>query len=379
MSTPSVTRPVGLGARSASSGEMSPGEQRITMITLVASLAVLIGVYWNMFALTKDFWSDDTYSHGWIVPFIAIFLLWSQRSPLGGPIDRQQENQNLMQVGIPLAIAVGCYFMGMYGIGWLAYAVAVVVALAIVFRFHEFEPFAVRDQWIGAGLIIAALAIRIYAAQIDTMPLDRLSFIIALYGVFMLAAGWPIVRRMWAAIGFFIFTFPLPSAIENNFLSWLQRGAAMASTAVLQVLGVVAYRKGNTIHVDGLEDKLEVAQACSGLRMLTIFLAMSIAMVLLIERPWWDKLIMLLSAIPIALATNVIRITATAILYKVVEGTSFEEKLHEIIHDWAGYAMIFIAGGIMWLEYKILSWLFVEEGDEGLQATGLMGNIGSRQ
>lgn len=374
MSIPTASRPVGLGATRPSdpSMVMGPDEQRWTMIAMVASITVLIAAFWNMFALTKDYWSDDTYSHGWIIPFIAIFLLWSQRTPRGGPIDRNQENQNLMQVGIPLAAAVGCYFLGFYGIGWLAYAIAVVVALAIVFRFHEFEPVATHERWIGVGLIISALLLRIYAAHIDIMPYDRLSFIIALYGVFMLAGGLSIVRQMWASIGFFIFMFPLPSVIENHFLAWLQKGAAMASTAVLQVLGVVAYRKGYTIHVEGLEDQLEVAQACSGLRMLTIFSAMAIAMVLLIERPWWDKLIMLLSAVPIALATNVIRITATALLYKVVEGTSMEETLHGIIHDYAGYAMIFIAGGIMWLEYKILSWLFVEEGDEGMQAAGIM-------
>lgn len=375
MSSPTASHPIGLGAGRPidPSQVMSPGEQRATMITLVASIAVLIGVYWNMFALTKDYWSDDTYSHGWIIPFIAIFLLWSQRTPLGGPIDRNQENQNLVQIGIPLAAAIGCYYMGFYGIGWFAYAIAVVVGIATVFRFHEFEPIALHERWIGAGLIIAALLIRIYS--VDILPLDRLSFMVALYGVFLLAAGWPIVRQMWASIGFFVFMFPLPSVVENHFLAWLQKGAAIASTAVLQVLGVVAYRKGYTIHVDGLEDQLEVAQACSGLRMLTIFTAMSIALVLLIERPWWDKLILLLSAIPIALATNVIRITATAVLYKAVEGTSMEESLHNIIHDYAGYAMIFIAGGIMWLEYKILSWLFVEDTDDGMQAAGIMGAI----
>ncbi len=377
MSTPTVSRPVGLGpARSADpSLEMGPDEQRTTMITMVASISVLIAVYWNMFALTKDFWNEDTYSHGWIIPFIAIFLLWSQRNPLGGPIDRDQENKNLMQVGIPLAIAVGCYFLGFYGLGWLAYAVAVVVALAVVFRFHEFEPIEMYERWLGVGLIVAALLIRIVGALRDTMPIDRYSFIIALYGVFMLAGGFAVVRRMWASIAFFIFMFPLPSVVENHFLAFLQKGAAVASTTVLQILGVVAYRKGYQINVEGLDDQLEVAQACSGLRMLTIFTAMTIALVLLVERPWWDKLILLLSAIPIALATNVIRITATALLYKMVEGTSMEETLHEIIHDYAGYAMIFIAGGIMWLEYKILTWLFVEEGDEGMQAAGIMRGV----
>lgn len=378
MSTSSTAgQPLGIGLGQAGSGAsvMSPGEQKSTMFTLLASITVLIAVYWNMFALTKDYWSDDTYSHGWIIPFLAVFLMWAQRNPLGGQIDRNQENQNLMQVGAPLAVAIGCYFLGYYGIAWLAYALAIVVSLAIVFRFHEFEPIAMYERWIGAGLIVVALFMRIYSAHIDIMPIDRISFLVALYGVFLLAGGWAIVRRMWAAIGFVIFMFPLPSVLETSVLAWLQKGAAVASTTVLQVLGVVAHRKGYTIFVDGLADQLEVAQACSGLRMLTIFCAMTIALVLLIERPWWDKLILLLSAVPIALATNVIRITATALLYKAVEGTSMQEAMHGYIHDYAGYAMIFVAGGIMWLEYKILTWLFVEEGDEGMQAAGIYGTI----
>ena len=73
-------------------------------------------------------------------------------------------------------------------------------------------------------------------------------------------------------------------------------------------MGVAAFRQGNLISVPGAD--LNIADACSGLRMLTIFLALAVAMVFLVERPWWDKLIILLSAVPIALIVNIIRITA---------------------------------------------------------------------
>lgn len=367
-------QPIGLGVGRESSYEpMDDGEQRWTLIAVLASVSALIAIYWNMFTLTKDYWSDDTYSHGWIIPFLGVFLMWSQRNPRGGQITREQENKNLIHVGIPLAIAVGCYFAGLYAIGWVAYAAAIVVAMWVLFRFHEFEPMAAWERWIGVALISIALATRIYATHYDYMPLDRLSFLAALFGVFTLAGGLPLIKKMWASIGFFVFMFPLPSAVEQVALANLQKVAAMASTTVLQVIGVVAHRQGNKIIVDGLAENLYVAEACSGLRMLTIFCAMSIAMVLLVQRPWWDKLILLLSAVPIALATNIIRITVTALLYKAVEGTAMQETLHEWIHDYAGYAMIIIAFGIMWTEYKLLTWLFVEEGEESLQATSIMG------
>lgn len=370
MSSTSVYRPVGLGAdHGVAPTSLDASEQRWTMIAMVVSVTATIGVYLNTLTLNKDYWSDDTYSHGWIIPFLALFLMWAQRKPRGGQITRDQENKNLMAIGIPLAVAVGCYLMDLFVLAWGAYMVAVLIALTIVFYYHEFEPVAMWQRWLGVGVIIVAQAIRIYGTYHDMMPLDRYSFILSLFGVFMLVAGLPLVKRMWAAVAFFVFMMPLPSILERRALLGLQRVAAMASTTLLQVLGVGAYREGSRINVDGVSEVLEVAGACSGLRMLTIFCAMVIAMVLLIERPWWDKLILLLSAIPISLATNVIRITATAILFRIVEGSPMQEEYHQRIHDVAGYVMIFIAGGMMWLEYKILSWLFVEEGDEVLQAS----------
>lgn len=377
MSSTFVPRPVQLGTSGAAASDpsLSPGEQRAMWITMISSLGVLIAVYWNELTITKDYWSDDTYSHGWIIPFIAIFLMWNQRQPLGGPVSASEENNIMLKVLAPAGLAVAAYFAGFPAITWLLYAVSVMIGLAMVFRYHEFEPVAPNERWIGAGLVIAALCLRIYGTYYDALYLDRYSMIPAIFGVFMLVGGVPIIKRMWASIAFVAFMMPLPSKVEHLLLGGLQKIAAAASTTVLQILGVGAYRRGSRIFVDGLVEPLEVIGACAGLRMLTIFCAMVIALVLLIDRPWWDKLILLLSAIPIALVTNVIRITATALLYLAVEGTSMQESLHQWIHDYAGYAMIFIAAGIMWFEYKVLSWLFVEEGDEVLHTAGMRGGV----
>lgn len=332
-------------------------------------------VYWNELTITKDYWSDATYSHGWIIPFIGIFLIWNKRLPLGGQVSTQEENRIAQIVLAPAGLAIVAYFAGFPAVTWLLYGISVLLGFAMVLRYHEFEPVAMSERWIGAALVVAALGLRIYGTFYDKLYWDRYSMIPALFGVFMLAGGFPIIKRMWAAIAFFVFMMPLPSRVELFMLGGLQKIAAAASTIVLQILGVGAYRQGSRINVDGLSEPLEVIGACAGLRMLTIFCAMVIAMVLLIDRPWWDKLILLLSAVPIALITNIIRITTTALLFLAVEGTSWQDPLHDRIHDVMGYAMIFVAGGIMWLEYKILSWLFVEEGDEVLHTAGMRGGV----
>jgi exosortase len=137
---------------------------------------------------------------------------------------------------------------------------------------------------------------------------------------------------------------------------------------VLQTLGVSAYRQGNLIHMPGLEQPLTVADACSGLRMATIFVALAVAMVFIVERPWWDKLVILISAIPIALLVNIIRITLTGLLYMWVgQGSDLAKHLG---HDWAGYFMMPLALIFLWLELQILERLTVPVDNVQLRPVG---------
>jgi exosortase len=133
---------------------------------------------------------------------------------------------------------------------------------------------------------------------------------------------------------------------------------------LLQLLGLGAARDGNVISIDTLEQPLTVAEACSGLRMLTIFVAMCVALFLLSERPWWDRLVILISAIPIALLSNVIRIVATGVLYWMFPASQTEGLLHKIIHDFAGYGMMFVGMGLLWAELAVLRLISVPEDAE---------------
>ena len=81
-------------------------------------------------------------------------------------------------------------------------------------------------------------------------------------------------------------------------------------------------------------------------------------MVLIIERPWWDKLVILLSAIPIAIIVNIVRITATGLLFMVVGDQN--QAVHKIMHDWAGLLIMMpLAMILLWLELQILERLTI--------------------
>lgn len=385
-SSPSVARPLGIGGQFRDGNPLSPPEQTTALITLVATMAALLAVYWNQLVYTRGFWDEPSYSHGWIIPYIGIYLLWVQRRPRGGPISEAQEKENLLAIGIPTAVAIGCYFVGdflnqplFFGVGWLFYGVALLVGVWRVFKYHEFEVVPLWERWLGAAIVTACIGGRVYATYTDTQPLDQITFIIALFGAFIMCGGLAIIKRMWMSLLFFIFIFPIPSAIGDRVLPWLQKLAAIAATFVLQAIGVTAHRQGNTIDVDGLSTDLNVAEACSGLSMVTIISAMSLAMVVVINRPWWDKLTFMLLAIPNALAANLFRIVLIALLYLMADGTSYADAVHEA-HDGVGMAAVVLmfALGLIYLEYKILTSLTVAEGDETLQAGSLIGVAASR-
>ncbi len=254
--------------------------------------------YFNMLSYTAMSWKDPLYSHGYIVPLFAGFLFWVRRRPL-----------------------------------------------TVV------DP---SERWIGLGILLISLFVRLGASYVDMNPVDRLSYLGALLGVCQIVGGTSMLKWAGPAVGFLVFMYPLPSVLEHSVLLFLQKLAAIASTWVLQLLGAPALRDGNRIMIDQLP--LEVADACSGLRMSTIFGAMSVAMAILINRPWWDRVTILLSAIPIALATNIIRITLTALLFMAFPES---ELVHQLVHDWAGLAMMPIAMGLLWIELQLLEQITV--------------------
>jgi exosortase len=305
MSSPSrpnvspTLRPAGMPMAPAAEVAWDDPTQRVPLITLVVLTLLLVLSYLDTFSLVKEEWANPLYSHGYIVPIISLALLW--------------------------------------------------------LRYQPFRPVPAAERWIGLGVLVLGLAVRHMGVYMTMNPLDRYSFLISIIGVFLLVGGYHTIRWAWPALVFLVFMMPLPSVLEHNILWRLQTLASVCSTIVLQTMGVAAFRQGNLISVPGAD--LNIADACSGLRMLTIFLALAVAMVFLIERPWWDKFMILLSAVPIALIVNVIRITVTGLLYMAVGQDN--EFAHKLGHDWAGYFMMPMALGFLWLELQILERLTV--------------------
>src|SRR5262249_14309939 len=134
--------------------------------------------------------------------------------------------------------------------------------------------------------------------------LVQFSFLAFLAGIAVLFLGKKGLQWAWPAVGFLLFMIPLPYRVEMALANPLRRLATVSSTYVLQTLGIPAVAEGTTIVMD--EVKLEVVDACSGLSMLVAFVALSTAVACLIKRPLWERILIVVSSLPVAIIVNVL-------------------------------------------------------------------------
>jgi exosortase len=233
------------------------------------------------------------------------------------------------------------------------FLVPVFAAAVLLLRRPDVLP-AWRPAWPGAMVMGGAVGLRIVAAELDNHFLDGFALVAMLAGTVLLVAGRDVFRWAWPSIAYLGFMLPLPFALEVTLSHPLQRLATVTSTFALQTLGYPALAEGNIILIDQV--RLGVIEACSGLGMLMTFFAISTAMALVLRGPLVDRIVVLVSAVPIAVVANVVRITATGIAYYHLGADS--EVGRAIMHDLAGWLMMPLALALLWLEWCYLQRLF---------------------
>ncbi len=245
----------------------------VLAVMLVIAAGVFAWSYWPTLAAMVRTWDNEPdYSHGYFVVPLAIFFLWLRRDlfPQGSA-----------------RVALG-----------------------------------------GLILILLSFAFRYAGAFAYIDAIDGWSIPIWVFGVVCVFWGWRVA--WWAApsVAFLWFMVPLPWRFERGLSLPLQGIATKISTWTLQFLGEPAIAAGNTILLE--DQQLEVAQACSGLRIFVGIFALAVAYVICVRRPWWERALLLLSALPIALIANAMRIVVTGLLYQRVSGEAAQKFSHDI-------------------------------------------------
>ena len=272
------------------------------VVGLVAVAAALAWAYAPDFVAFYDVWvREPDYTHGFLVLPIALFILW-KRWP---------------------------------------------------------DPVDVRPTpwWPAWALVIAGLAGRAWFLERGQNWMESATLLLVVTGLALARLGPRTMLRLWPAFAFLIFLYPLPPQINNTLSQPLQSLATTCACFLLRLSGLWVMPEGNVIMIGN--QRLEVATACNGLSMLMSLAATVSATACVIPMANWKRIVLLPSIIPIALGSNVLRISETAwCCYKFGSADGYKYA-----HTAAGWLMMPTAMLLVWLELVLMSWVVVE-GDE---------------
>jgi exosortase len=270
------------------------GKLVIGWIATCLVLAAFLWSYWpDLVGIWRIWQRSDEYSCGLLVPFLAAYVLWTRR--------------------------------------------------------HDIAQYTIKPCIWGALAFVAAQALRLFGLVFMYSSAERLSIALSVGSLVLLVFGWQIFRKVFTVLIFLCLMLPWPNRIQAAVTLPLQRWATTSAVFCLETIGYEVLQEGNVIHIG--QSSVAVAEACNGLRMITAFFVISGLVVLIVQRAWWEKLLLLVSSLPIALLCNTTRLTVTAIAFTVVSGEHWEEAFH----DFGGYAMMPVALAAVVAELWILT------------------------
>lgn len=280
-----------------------PAERQKLILYKGLLISTLLGfflwAYWPQISDLLKIWQrSDEYSAGFLVPFLAAYILWAKRHEL---------------MRIPIAIC-----------------------------------------WWGLGLFVMAQAMRYFGLFFMYSSAERLSLVLTIASIVLFLFGWPIFRKVLPVLLFLLLMLPFPQSVHTAITLPLQSLATKTSIFFLELLGYTVSREGNIIRI--ADTYVAVAEACNGLRMVTSFFIIITMVALLIQRRWWEKAILIASGVPIALLCNSFRLTLTAIAFTLPTLKNWES----FFHDFGGYAMMPVALLIVVMELWFLKKLMIE-------------------
>ncbi len=282
----------------------------ISAIIKVAVIALLFaGVNWRQFPILFGTWRHNpNWSHGFVIPLFSLYLLYARRE------DLLTATRRVFIWALPMVI------------------------LSIVLIIISYYP--IRTYWFC-----------------------QLAMIALLFWLVWYLAGTKVIRVTWLPILFLIFALPIPSILYSRIAVPLQNFAAGFSAAILQIFGVLIDVTASQLMItsmDGNRHALTIAEACSGVRSLMAFMALGVAWAYLEIRPIWQRIVLVVSAVPIAILCNVFRVTITSSMYVIDK----PELGQDFMHEFTGILMLIPAVGMFWALSKLLEALFVEVEDD---------------
>jgi exosortase D (VPLPA-CTERM-specific) len=223
---------------------------RAWILGFIAALLAAAAFRGALFELVRLWFTQQEYSHGFLIPFVTTWLLWRRRDAL------------LASIG--------------------------------------------RPAWTGAVLILLAMVMHVIGQLSAISILSQLAFIVALLGIILAVGGFSLLRTAFVPIIFLIFAIPLPYFIDANLSLQLRLISSQLGVFFIRLFQIPVYLDGNVIDLGTY--KLQVVDACSGLRYLFPLLSLSFLAAYLFHAPVWQHALLLFSSVPITIAMNGFRI-----------------------------------------------------------------------
>lgn len=267
------------------------GRGRIVWPAILLSLVVLI--YGSILEnLILQWWNDSNYSHGFFVPLFSGYILWRQR--------------------------------------------------------EQWMTVRVRPSNFGFVVMLGAVGLLIVGSLGAELFTSRFSLVMLLAGMILFLLGWNALRAVSFPLGFLILMIPIPVIIYNQITFPLQLLASRYATLLLEAVGVPVLREGNVLMLSNYS--LEVVEACSGIRSLMSLMVLAIAYGYLAEPRRWVRCVLVILMVPIAIATNAIRIASAGVLAHRFGPAAAEGFLHEF----SGLVIFVSAVFLMFVSHWIL-------------------------
>jgi exosortase D (VPLPA-CTERM-specific) len=237
--------------------------------------------------------TQEEYSHGFLIPLVTVLLLWTRRDAIAGTIG--------------------------------------------------------RPSWIGLVPISFALVLHIAGELSAIFILSQIGFVIALMGIALSVGGTALLKLVFIPLAFLLFAIPLPYFIDAALTLRLQLISSELGAFFIGMFGIPVYLDGNIIDLGNY--KLQVVEACSGLRYMYPLLSLSFLAAYLFHVAFWKRIVVFLSAVPIAVVMNGLRIGLVGIMVDRWGIQAAEGMLH-FFEGW----LIFIAcAALLAIEMNLLT------------------------
>jgi exosortase len=272
------------------------GDPRFALSSLGLAVALLLSLYAPVLYYMVIHWSRvEDYSHGFLIGPLAAYFAWERRGKLRRAV--------------------------------------------------------IAPSWWGlVPLALGSLALAIGRLGSELMNL-RVSFVLSLIGLVLLLLGRQVFRVLAFPLLFLFLMVPLPQSLVNVVAFPLQLVAADLAVNVLYLLRIPALREGNIIHLANAQ--LFVAEACSGLRSLMALFTLGVVLAYFFRKSTVERLVIVLSTIPIAILVNSFRVALTGILTHRFG----EQAAGGVVHATEGLFTFGIAFVLLLAEARLLDWL----------------------